>query len=61
MLRHSHFGIACLALFVVSMTAGLAKTAALQTPGEAAAAAASPELVGALSKMSAGFLAGALK
>jgi hypothetical protein len=44
-------GIAGVALLVLSMTVGVVKAAALQTPSPAAAAAtASPELVGALSK-----------
>jgi hypothetical protein len=44
-------GIACIALFVVSVTDGPAKAATIQAPAEAAAAAkASPELVDTLSK-----------
>lgn len=51
MIRQGAFAIACLALFVVSVTADPAKAGLLQVPAAAAAAAsASPELVAALSK-----------
>ena len=52
MTRHSRFGIACIALLVLSATDGPAKAATQQTPAPAAVAAAnaSPELVAALSK-----------
>jgi len=51
MTRLHPLGIACIALLVLSATDGPAKAATSQAPATAAAAAsASPELVGALSK-----------
>jgi hypothetical protein len=50
MTRQRAVGIACIGLFVVSLTDGPAKAGTLQAPAAAAAMDASPELVGALSK-----------